>query len=226
MCTHTYTQIHTCAPWPLPDPSVAQPGCRFQCKSSLQRWWAPCLQAKGKEGVRNAVSPHQASACYRMFLFLSCCWKRNKVGKGRGSTWRKDLTHRGIVIADSWVSKLWSLHGALLAEKTETHEIMAFSAFGRNSCSPLQQRRDTCWYTDLFLPESKNAIPGHCLPVVSWGETTSIPDSPHTKKISNIAGDELLRYSGFFSLTETDCNGWCGKNEIASGISLSLLFNR
>lgn len=31
VCTHTR------APWPLLDPSVAQPGCRFQWKSCLER---------------------------------------------------------------------------------------------------------------------------------------------------------------------------------------------
>lgn len=90
---------------------------------------------------------------------------------------KKDLSYRGIVVADFWVSDLWSLHGALSA-KTETHKTMAFSAFGRNSCSPLQQRCvgvQTC-----FPPDSKNAILGLCLPVFSWGEATSIPAFQHS----------------------------------------------
>lgn len=89
-----------------------------------------------------SVTTHEACASYKMFLFLFCYWEGNKMGEGRGSVWRKDVSYRCIVIARFWVSRLWSLHGALLAEKMETPKINSIfiqlikSSFGRNRHPP------------------------------------------------------------------------------------------
>lgn len=180
--------------------------------------WA-CRQ-RGRSILWNAASPHmRLELVTRCFCF---CLAAEREIKSR----RKRLHERKgsfpLRYCDCW----------LLSFKTMILAWSSFSWEDRNSQNNgtfclwqeylftiAKKKGCMCWDTCVviqtcFLPDSKNAIPGHCLPVLSWGETTSIPASPHTEKISIIAGEELLRSCGFFSQTETDCNGWCGKMKL------------
>lgn len=150
-----------------------------------------------------------------MFLFLSCCWKRNKVGEGKGSMWRKIFP----------IEVLWLL----------TFEFQIY-----DPCMELFQLRQKLTKQWHFLPLAGIAAHHYNKGVLvyrpaflqtakmpSWG--SACPCSPEVRPLPfqrfSTAGDEL-RYSGFFSLRGPDCNGRCGKNEIVSGKSLSLLFKK
>lgn len=162
-----------------------------------------------------------------MFLFLSCTEREVKWEKEKAACEERIFPIEVLWLLTFEFQNYDPCMELLQLRRQKLTKEWHFFAFGRNSSSPLQQRRDKCVAIQTcFLPDNQNAIPGHCLPMLPWGETTSIPTPPHTKQISNLPGDELLRYGGFFSLTETDCSGQCGKNDIVSGTSLSLLFKK
>lgn len=144
MCTHTHALHPLLSPNHAQSPAAEKVNWKECPKRSWLAWkdrdFLICRQ-RGRSvlGKRErSVTVHEAHASYKMILFLFCYWEGKKMGERRGSVWRKNFPYRSIGIAGFWVSRLWSLHGALLAEKMETPKINSIfiqlikSSFGRN----------------------------------------------------------------------------------------------
>ena len=104
MCTHMH------APQPLLSPNDAQSPAaeKVNWKECLERSGTPYCRWRGRSvlgGQERSVTAHKACSKYKMFLFLFCYWEGNKIGKERGSVWRKDISYKLIVIATCWVSR-------------------------------------------------------------------------------------------------------------------------